>query len=96
MEYVCYKTSVAAIGNGFVEVSQTERKVTLVGFNNYLSKKSILIGAIDNSTNLPNGTILDHLNDKSLPYGVTNSLLSTTQSNEFFVAVHDVDKIHSG
>ena len=96
MEYVCYKTSVAAIGNGFVEVSQTERKVTLVGFNNYLSKKSILIGAIDNSTNLPNGTILDHMNDTPLPDVGTNSLIYTLKTFEFYVDVQNIYKHNGG
>ena len=41
----CADTSVAAIGNGFVEVSRTRRSVTLVGFDDDLSKKTVPIGS---------------------------------------------------
>ena len=38
---VCDNTSVEAIGNGFVEVSCTDRKLSLLVFDDDLSKKSI-------------------------------------------------------
>ena len=62
MAYGCYYTSVAAIGNGFVEVSQTSKNVTLFGFDDDLSNKSISIGAVTTLIDLPNVTIIYHLN----------------------------------
>ena len=44
---LCFKISVSVIGNGFFEVSHTDEKVNLIGFDNDLSKKNIFIGAVD-------------------------------------------------
>ena len=41
----CANTSAAAIGSGFVKVSKTEIKFTLVVFDDDISKKSIPIGS---------------------------------------------------
>ena len=77
MTYVCSKNIVSVIGNGFVEVSNTQIKFILIGFDNDLSKKSVLFGYTDTATDLPNGTIISHMNDTLLLNGGTNSLLST-------------------
>ena len=39
----CYEISVASIGNGFVEVYQTERKVVLVRFYDIMPKECITV-----------------------------------------------------
>ena len=44
------------------KVSKTTRKTTLVGFDDYISKKSISIGAAATNINLPNGTIVSQMN----------------------------------
>ena len=77
------KKSVSVIGNGFVELSHTQRKFILIGFDNDLSKKSILFGYADTDIDLPNGTIIDQMNDTLLPNGGTNSLLSTSNTFGF-------------
>ena len=89
MEYSCYDTSVVDIGNGFVEFLWTARKSPLVLFDDDHSKTSIPIGAAATDINLPNGTIIDHLNKTLILYGGSNSLLSTSQAREFSIFVHD-------
>ena len=64
----CDYTRLSDIRNSFVEVSQTERKVTLVVFGDGLSKKSIPIGADTTATDRPNGTINSNLNKNPLIY----------------------------
>ena len=55
------KTSVIYIGDIFVEVSQTDRKIPLVVFDNYIYKKCILIGSFDVAIDLLNYNILVNL-----------------------------------
>ena len=43
MADVCVDTSVASIGNGFFEVSKTDRKGILVVFHDNLSKECIVV-----------------------------------------------------
>ena len=71
MVYVCSKTSVSVIVNGFVEVSHTDRKVIWIGFDNDIYRKLFLIGAVDISIYLLNGTIIDQTNYTLIPYGGT-------------------------
>ena len=59
-------TSVSFIRNGFVEFSQTNKKVTLVVLDNELPNKPIPIGASRAETDLLNITVSAHLND-SIP-----------------------------
>ena len=68
----------------------------MVGFDNDLSKKSILFGSDDNAIDLPNGTIIAHMNDTLLPNGGTNSLLSTSNTFVIFVTVQDISKDNGG
>ena len=60
------KKSASDIDNGFLEVSCTERKLSLLVFGDDLSKKSIPIYAT--IFDLPNGTIIEHLNYIPLPH----------------------------
>ena len=60
------KTSVDVVRIRFVEVSHTERNINLVGFNNDLSKKSILVGTSTTTTEIPNGTDIAFLNKNLL------------------------------
>ena len=88
-EYGCADTSISAIGNGFVEFSGIESKVTLFGFDNNLYNKSIPIGAAATNIEFPNGTIIDQLDMTSILRGGGNYLLSTPQACEFGVAICD-------
>ena len=74
---VCDNTSVEAIGNGFVEVSCTDRKLSLLVFDDDMSNKSIPIYAT--VFDLPNGTIIEQLNYTPIPHGGAKSLFSTTK-----------------
>ena len=58
----CADTSIAAIGNGFVEVSGTDRSVKIIGFDSDLAKYSIPIGSAVTSVDLPTGTIVIQIN----------------------------------
>ena len=78
----CADTSIAAIGNGFKEISRLDKTVTLVGFNDYLSKKEIPIGSAAAAIDLPRRTIIIQLNETPLLQGRSNSLLSTAQARE--------------
>ena len=88
-EYGCSDTIVVAIGNGFVEYSQTYRKFTLVLFDDDLSDRYILIRYTTTAINLSNVNIVSYINKNPLLYGVSNSLLSTSQAHEFSVAIND-------
>ena len=92
----CTDMSIAAIGNGFVEVSKTDWTVTLVGFDDDLSKKEILIGVAAAAIDLPKKMIIIQLNEAPLFKGGSNSLLSTAQAREAGVIVDDVAKWHGG
>ena len=92
----CADTSIAAIGNGFVEVARTEQLITLVGFDKDLTKPNIPIGSAAAAVDLPTGTIIIQLNETPLLEGGSNSLLSTAQAREFGVIVDDVAKRHGG
>ena len=92
MEYLCIDTSVSAIGNGFVKVSWTQRKSTLVEFNDDFYNKYTLIRAEAIGTDLPNVTIIDQLNGYPLLHGGDNLPIYTAHAHEFDVSVHDVSK----
>ena len=62
MAYGCADTIVAAIGNGFVKCSCTDRKPNLVGFDDDLSKKSIQVETDATDINLPNVIIIYQVN----------------------------------
>ena len=68
----------------------------MIGFDNDLSKKSILFGSDDTAIDLPNVTIISHMNDTLLPNGGTKSLLSTSKTFGIFVAVQDISKDNGG
>ena len=88
-EYGCADTSVSAIGNGFVEFSGIESKVTFFGFDNNLSNKSIPIGTAATNIEFPNGTIIYQLNINSILRGGGNYLQSTSQACEFGGTIRD-------
>ena len=92
----CADTSIAAIGNGFTEISHSDKTVTLVGFNDNLSKKEVPIGSAATAIDLPRKTIIIQLNEAPLLQDGSNSLLSTTQARESGVVVDDVAKRHGG
>ena len=92
MTYVCSKKIDSVIGNDFVEVSYTWRKLILIGFDNDLSKKSIFFESDDTAIYLPNGTIIAHMNYTLIPKGGTNSLLSTSNTFGIFVAAQYIYK----
>ena len=68
----------------------------MIGFDNDLSKKSILFEYDDTDIDLPNGTIIAHMNDTLIPNGGTNSLLSTSKTFGIFVAVQDISEDNGG
>ena len=68
----------------------------MIGFGNDLHKQSILFGYDDTDIDLPNGTIIAHMNNTLLPNGVTNSLLSISKNFGIFVAVQDISKYNGG
>ena len=74
--YVYADTSIAAIGNVFVEVSRLEMTVNLIGLANDLIKEDVPIGLAVAAIELPSGTITIQLNKTSLLQGGFNSLLS--------------------
>ena len=92
----CADTSIAAIGNGFVEISRSERTVSLIGMAKDLIKESVLIKSAAVSIDLPTGTIIIQLNEAPLLQGGFNSLLSTFQAREFGIKVDDVAARHGG
>ena len=68
----------------------------MIGFDNDISKKSILFGSDDTAIDLENGTIIAHMNNTLLPNGGTNSLLSTSKTFGFCVAEQDIYKHNGG
>ena len=84
------------IVNFFVEVSHTQRKFILIGFDNDLSKKSNCFGSDDTTIDLPNSTIIAHMDYTLLPNGGTNSLLNTSNTFGIFVDVHHISKDNGG
>ena len=92
----CADTSIVALGNGFTEVSRSDKTVTLVGFDDDLSKKEIPVGSAVAAIDLPKRTIIIQLNEVPMLKGGSNSLLSTSQAREFGVIVDDVAKRHGG
>ena len=96
MVYGCVDTSVADIENGFVEVLWTAQKLTLVGFDYYLYKKSIPIGSSTTAIDLPDCTLIDHLNNTPLLHGGAHSLILIEQARQSSAAVHDVAHFHGG
>ena len=96
MSYGCSNTSVSAIGNGFVEVSWTESKVTLFDVDVNLSKKYIMIGNATTIIELPNGSFIGYLNNTPLLRGGDKFLISTAHLCEFYIAVHNISDKHGG
>ena len=68
----------------------------MIGFDNDLSKKSILFESDDTAIYLPIGTIIAHMNYTLIPNGGTNSLLSTSKIFGIFVAVQYISKDNGG
>ena len=76
----CADNSVVSLTHGFVEVSRTERSVTLVGFNHDLTKSSIPIGSAATTVDLPGGPVILQINKTAIMESGSNSLLSVTQA----------------
>ena len=89
-------TSTAVIIIGLVKVSPTDIKSTFVGFDHDLSNKSILTGDYMTFLDLPNGYVIDHLNDTSILQRYPNYLTSITQYHVFEITTHDDEKRHNG
>ena len=66
----------------------------MVVFYGDLSNKYIPIRDALFAIDLTNGTLISHLKETPLLNGGSNYLLSTSQSHEFGVAIHDIDKPH--
>ena len=96
MVYISDNNSISTIGNVFVEVLSTERKVTPVEFNYQIFNKSIPIGAAATDTDLPNGAVTYCLNYTSLIHVEYNYLIFIEQAHEFGVSIHNVDTGQSG
>ena len=88
----CANTSIAAIGNGFTEISHSDKTVTLVRFNDDLSKKKVPIGSAAAAIDLPRKTVIIQPNEAPLLQDGSNSLLSTAQARKVGVIVDDVAK----
>ena len=58
--------------------------------------ESIFLESADTAIDLPNGTIIYHMNDTLLHNGGTNSLFSTSKTFGVFVAVQDISKDNGG
>ena len=91
---VCADTNFEAIRNGFFQVSRTDRKFNLVKFDEYLSKKYILIGSAATSIDLPTGNTIYQMNYNPLLHVDYNYLLYISQACEYGVDVHDFSKCH--
>ena len=72
-------TSVDVTRNGFFEVLNPGRKVTLIFFDHDLSNKSILIGDSKVDMDLPNGTSVSNRKVTPLLDGGNNLLFSTAR-----------------
>ena len=96
LNFISDNTIFSVTRTGFVEVSQTERKVTLVGFDHDHCKKSIPIGASKADMDLLNSTAGAHLNDSILIQGDDIYLLSIKQYHNFGRSLHEATSNHSG
>ena len=67
------KTSVALSGNCHVDVSLTEKKIILVGLDDDISNKSIVIRSSITAIYLPNGTGSAQLKDTPIYYSDTRN-----------------------
>ena len=92
----CADTSIAAIGNDFTEISCSDKTVTLVRFNDDLSKKEVPIGSAAAAIDLSRKTVIIQLNEAPLLQDRSNSLLSTAQARKGRVIVDDTAKKHGG
>ena len=61
-----------------------------------ISPRNHFLGSADTAIDLPNGTIISHMNDTLLPNGGTNSLLSTSNTFGICVAVQYISKHNGG
>ena len=55
-----------------------------------------MFGYDDTAIDLPNGTIIAHMNYTLIPNGGTNCLLTTSKTFGIFVAVQDISKDNGG
>ena len=94
--YIYADTIVADILNCLVEVSQTVLKVTLVGFDDDLSKKSIPIVYAATAIYLPHDILIAHLNKTPLLHGSANPLLYKSQAFQFVLSIRDVFRCYGG
>ena len=60
MAYGCFDTSIEATGAFFVEISFTDRRVSLVVYDDDLSYTSIMLGPVGTNIGIPNGTLISH------------------------------------
>ena len=72
LEVSCYKIYVSAFGNVFGKVSLTEIKVTLIGFDGYISNNYIPIGSATTVFDSPKDAVISCLSDTPLLHGYTN------------------------
>ena len=85
------------LDNGYVEVSRKKKKEILFIFDDIISKTHITIGTATNEIDLPNGTVIDKMNETSIIYGYSKYLIFTAHAHDFGVTgVHDVFKNHCG
>ena len=79
-------TSAADISNKIIEVSQTEIKVTLVGFD-----QKLLFLTLASTTNiyLPNGDVIDNLNETLLLHRDVTYLIYTEYDHCFGISAYD-------
>ena len=86
-------TYFALVSSGIVEVSHTDTKVALVGFDHDLS---ILTEYSATSIDLRKDYVISHQKYTSLLHIYARSLLTTAQDNYFDIAAYDVDNYYSG
>ena len=79
---------VASSGSIFVQVSQNEKKVTLVNFYYDLFNKSTLVGYAATAIDLRIGCFIDNMNNIPVLYGGNNDLIYTSQAREFGITIH--------
>ena len=96
MAYCCTNTSASVIWNVFFQVSWNSWEVTLIWFDGGLSYIYISIEAAANYIELPNGTIISHLNDIPLLHGGANSMIYTAYARWFVEHLCGVSKHHGG
>ena len=84
------------VSNSFFKGSNNEIKLTLVVFENNISKKYIPILATVTFIDLNNCSVNDNMDKTLLPHGGAIYMLSATQAHQFGVDVCGVSKHHNG